>query len=476
MNKVKNIAKNIFSLYTGKLISIVLSVILSISIARFLGDVLFGRYSFIIAFVSLFSIFLDLGYDTFLIREVSQNKNKSRYIINNIFGLRLIFSVIVFGVIFLFINFSNMSENLKIIIYLFGIYQIFISFSNVFKVTFRAFERMNFEVGITILSNILRSISGLIILALGYGLFEIALIFIFSGLIDFILSFIVCERKFVKVKPIFKFNYFKDTIKIALPIGLVTIFGLIYVKVDTIMLAFFKGDAVVGWYNAAYNLILGFRPMPQLFMHALLPLMSYSYVTSKDTLKNVYSKAFKFLLFFGLPITVGIFLLSDKFILLFYGQEYINSVLALKVLSWDIILKFLYICIWFVLISTNNQNRLALIAGVGALINIILNLFLIPNYSYFGAAVATILTETFILFTYFYLAWKNDLKISFLKVGVKPIISCLAMAIFIFYFSFLNLYILIPISIIIYFVCFLLIKGFSKDEIFLIKNVFKENK
>ena len=231
MNKIKNIAKNIFSLYTGKLISIVLSVILSISIARFLGDVLFGRYSFIIAFVSLFSIFLDLGYDTFLIREVSQNKNKSRFIVNNIFGLRLIFSLIVFGVIFLFINFSNMSENLKIIIYLFGIYQIFISFSNVFKVTFRAFEKMNYEVGITILSNILRSISGLIILALGYGLFEIALIFIFSGLIDFFLSVIVCERKFVKVKPIFKFNYFKDTIKIALPIGLVTIFGLIYVKV-----------------------------------------------------------------------------------------------------------------------------------------------------------------------------------------------------------------------------------------------------
>ena len=86
MNRVKIIAKNIFSLYTGKLISIIISVLLAIYIARFLGDILFGRYSFILAFVTLFSIFIDLGYETFLIREVSKKKSEASFYVNNIFG------------------------------------------------------------------------------------------------------------------------------------------------------------------------------------------------------------------------------------------------------------------------------------------------------------------------------------------------------------------------------------------------------
>jgi O-antigen/teichoic acid export membrane protein len=476
MNRVKIIAKNIFSLYTGKLISIILSVLLSIYIARFLGDILFGRYSFILAFVTLFSIFLDLGYETFLIREVSKKKSEAGFYINNIFGLRLILSLLVFGVIFLFINLTDFSENVKIIIYLFGIYEILISFSNVFKVTFRAFEKMNVEVGVTIISSVLRYAAGLIVLVLGYGLFELGLIFIVSGFFEFFISFFVCEKKFVRIKPIFHYKFFIDTIKIAFPIGLVTIFGLIYVKIDTIMLAFFKGEAVVGWYNAAYNLVLGFRPMPQLFMHALLPFMAYSFVKSTDSLRNVYSKSFKFLIFIGLPLSVGIFLLADRFILLFYGKNFMNSVVALQVLSWDVLLKFLYICIWFVLISANRQNRLALIAGAGALINIVLNLFLIPKFSFFGAAVATILTETFILLTFFYLAWVNNFKIPILNIVPKPVFACLVMAAFILYFNSLNIYFLIPISILIYLVIFYLIKGFSPDELHLIKNMFKGTK
>jgi len=137
------------------------------------------------------------------------------------------------------------------------------------------------------------------------------------------------------------------------------------------------------------------------------------------------------------------------------------------------LLKFLYICIWFVLISANRQNRLALIAGAGALINIVLNFFLIPEFSFFGAAVATILTETFILITFFYLAWINDFKIPIFKIVSKPVFACLVMAAFILYFNYLNIYYLISISIFIYFIIFYLIKGFSKDEIILLKHLFK---
>jgi len=473
MNTYEKIVKNIISLFIGSFVSSLLSIVLSISIARFLGAAIFGGYSFVIAFVALLSIFLDLGYETLLIRDVAKEKLKASTYVNNIISIRIILSILIFGVIFLIINILNFPENVKILIYLFGFSQIINSLSNIFRVTFRAFERMDFEAAVNIFTNILRCSIGLLLLFLGYGLMAIALVFLFSAIIDFFISYLICEKRFVKIKTQFNLSFFKDTIKIALPIGAIAIFGLIYVRIDTVMLGFMKGDAVVGWYNAAYALILGFSPIPLIFMNALLPHMAYTYSKSKDSLRKVHEKSFKFLFLFGLPITIGIFLLADRFILLFYGQDFLNSVTALRILSFDVLLKFLYLCIWFVLISAEKQNKLVIICGGGALLNIILNLFFIPELSLVGAAMATIITEAFILFMYLYLASKSKLNIPIIKIIFKPLIACSAMAFFIYYFDHLNLYTLIIISIIIYLLIIYILKGFSKDEINLIKKLIR---
>ncbi len=76
-------------------------------------------------------------------------------------------------------------DDIKNIIYVFTIYSILKSLSNVFKVTFRAFEKMEYEAGISILSNTLRVTLGLSVLFLGYGSMELVLVFLFSGIFDF---------------------------------------------------------------------------------------------------------------------------------------------------------------------------------------------------------------------------------------------------------------------------------------------------
>jgi O-antigen/teichoic acid export membrane protein len=473
MNQLQKIAKNIFFLFIGGIVSSLLSVILSIFIARFLGDVIFGGYSFVIAFVVLFSVFLDLGYETLLIRDVAKDKLKASNYLNNIISFRVVISFVLFITIFLLINILNYPENIKILIYLFGISQIIVSLSNIFRVMFRAFERMDYEAGVNIFTNIIRCSVGLLLLSLGYGIMEIALVFLFTAFIDFLISFLICEKIFVRIKPQFDLSFFKKTLKSALPLGSIAIFSLIYVRIDTVMLEFMKGDAVVGWYNASYNLILGFSPIPLLFLNALLPFMANTSEKSIESLKEVYKKAFKFLFVFGLPITIGILLLADKFIILFYGQDFLNSIVALKILSFDILLKFLYFCVFFVLIAVDKQNKMAVIAGCGVLINIVLNLFLIPEYSLVGASIATIITETFILVMYLYYASVNNLKIPLSKIFFKPVIACGVMAIFIYYFNDLNLFLVIFFSVLIYFFILFLLRDFSKEDKYLIKKLIK---
>jgi len=465
MDTIRRIAKNTFALFAAQFVISILALVLSIAIARNLGDATFGKYSFALAFVAIFTVFSDLGYNTLLIREVARKKELASKYLNNVICLRAILSLFIFAMIFIAINLLNYPPDTKFIIYLFGIYILLASLANVFKVTFRSFEKMEYDAGINITTETFRVALGLLVIFLGYGLIALAIVFLISGIIDFLLSFIISEKKFVKSKTELDLGFLKSTIKIAIPLSLLSVFGLIYIRIDTVMLSILKGDAVVGWYNAAYNLILGFKAIPHLFMNALFPLMSYYSVSSKNSLKITFEKSFKYLFILGLPISLGITLLADKVIFLLYGQQYINSVIILQILAWDVLLIFLCKCSSFLWVTTDRQNQMAMLVGSVALVNVILNLFLIPRYGYIGAAIATIAAESFLLAVYIIVSSRSIVKIPYHRIVAKPILACGVMGLFIYQFREFNLIILIGISILIYFGLLYLIKGISDDDI-----------
>ncbi|MEA1907586.1 MAG: flippase [Euryarchaeota archaeon] len=473
MNTVQRIARNVAALFTAHFIFAIVSLILSISIARVLGAAIFGTYTFVLAFTAVFVVFSDIGYNTLLVREVARDKSQAGKYLNNILSIRLVLSITILGLIAIIINVLGYPEDVKNIIYIFGIYTLVVSFSDVFKVTFRAFEKMKYESYITILSNVVKVSLGLLILFLGYGLLEISLVFLLSGIFDLLISFLICEKKFVKPRMELDIDFWKSTITIALPLGMLTILGLIYVKIDTLMLAMMEGVVVVGWYNAAYNLILGFRPIPHIFMNALFPLMSHYYVSSKDLLRIAYEKSFKYLFILGLPFAVGITLLADKIVFLFYGQQFENSVIALQILAWDILLIFSCSPLGSLLVSIDKQNEMAIIVGTTAFVNVILNLILIPSFSYVGAAVATIITETMLFGLYIYLLSKYLYILPFRKIVTGPIVASLVMGLFIYVCASVNLILLVMLAVTLYFVTLYLTGCFSKEDIDLLRQVFK---
>ncbi len=473
MNTVQKIAKNATALFAFQIVVAILSLVLSIFIARSLGDVIFGKYSFALAFIAIFAIFSDLGYNTLLIREVARDKTRASKYLSNVLSMRALLSLIIFALIVIAINVMGYPANTINVVYLFGIATLITSFSAVFKVTFRAFEKMEYEAGIGIFTNIIRVSLALLVLFLGYGLMEIALVFLFSSIFDFLLSFLICDRKFVKPKIELDLNFWKSTIKIALPLSMLSIFSLIYVRIDTVMLSIMKGDAVVGWYNAAYSLVLGFKPIPHLFMNAIFPLMAGYFISSKESLKVVYEKSFKYLFILGLPLAVGITLLADKIILLFYGVQFENSIIALQILAWDVLLIFSCAPLGGLLVSIDKQNKMAVLVGITALVNVILNLILIPHFNYVGAAVATIITETVLFGLYVNFLSKHFYALPFHKIVIRPIGASLVMGIFIYFCTSVNLILLVMLAMSLYFVTLYLIRGFSKEDIGLLRQVFK---
>jgi len=428
-----------------------LSVVLSIHIARITGNLNYGKYSFACAYVAIFALFADLGYNTLMVRDISKDKSQANEYISNILAFRILLCIIILMSIIISINFLGYPAYTKEVVYIIGLYSLITSLSDVFRMAFRAFEIMEYKALTRVLSNGVRVLLGLSVLFLGYGIIEVSLVFLVSSIFDIIVSFLICRNKIVRPQIHLNKSFLKNTLKIAIPLATLSFFEIIFVRIDTIMLSLMKGDDVVGWYNAAYNLILGFKPIPNILLSVLLPIMSKYSVSTNDMLRKIYEESFKLLFLIGFPLAVGTTLFADRIITSFYGQQYQPSIIALQILAWDVFLIFSYSPLGCLLISINQEKKLNISMGITAILNVVLNLILIPRFSYIGSAIATIAAESVLFILYLYFVSKNNYKLQLNKIAVCPLIASLSMALFICFFRSLNLCISIVLSIFIYF-------------------------
>lgn len=476
MSTVRTIAKNAGVLAIAQAITMALGLVLIIFIARLMGDVGFGKLGFAQSFTALLVIFADMGLSIVTIRELARHKELTSKYLGNIFLIKLILSVITFALIALIIKLMHYPSDTTMVVYLIGISSILGSFSVFLRAIFRAFEKMEFEALLNIVKSVVTTGIGLVVLLSGYGLIAIALVYLLAGIIDLFATLLVTVKKFARPKLEVDFGLWKQIIPLALPFSLTAFMGLIYFQIDIVMLSVMKGDAVVGWYKAAYTLIYSLVIIPGVFSHALFPVMSRFYVSSKEALKTTLEKSAKYLFILGLPITVGTILLADRIIPLFYGEGFSHSISALQILSLYFPLRCINNATAYTLSSINKEPLHALSITTAAITNVALNLFLIPKFSLAGAAAATAITEVVLFASYYYFVAKHFHRLELRPVLTKPCLACLAMAAFVFYLSNINLALLVISAAIIYFAVLYLVKGFDAEDKAILKDLKKNLK
>jgi len=474
MSQIRRIAKNALVLFIAQAISIVLSLVMVIFLARFLLSEGYGQYSLVFSFVAIFAVFIDFGFNTLLTREIARNKKDLNTYLNNAFSIRLILSIIILFLIVLTINLMGYPEDVKTAVYIIGISTIISAFSSLFNSVFRAFEKMEYESLTTIAEKIIVSSATIFLLFQGYGLIAVCYAFLFGSIINLLIHLYLYKKNFAET--IFRFEknnkIWLFLIKNGLPFALAGIFTILYLKIDTIMLSVMKGDSVVGWYNVAQNITSSFSFIAGVFLASIFPVISGYFVTSKESLKKVYALSFKYLFIIILPISAGIFLLSERIILLFFTSEYLPSINALRILTWLQIFAFLGWLLGTFLNSMNKQKLFTYAVGIGALVNIILNLILIPSLSLYGAAIATLITQIAVFSALFYFNYKELGSTNF-GFAIKAIIATIFMSLAVLILDKFSLAIIIFVGAGVYFATFYLMRGFSKEDKEILSSIIK---
>ena len=178
------------------------------------------------------------------------------------------------------------------------------------------------------------------------------------------------------------------------------------------------------------------------------------------------------MLVLSIPIGIGTTLLADKIILFVFGDEFTNSIIALQILIWTIVLTFVGAAFVKLLESTNRQRVITKISLICVVVNILLNLLLIPKFSYVGSSIATVFTELVLVGSIIFLTYRlgYGIPIPVIRDYLLRILSAaIIMSAFILYFRNIYLVILILAAGVVYFAVLFLVHGVDSEDLMLFR-------
>lgn len=390
-NGLKFYGANTSWLFAEKIFRMAIGFTVGIYVARQLGPGKYGLLNYAISFVGIFSIIASMGLDSIVVRELVKSPDKR----NNILGSTLImklagFILMLCGIrIALYFSSNDHSTNLIILVIAAGY-------------LFQIFQTIEFYFQAKVLSKYV-AISQMIAWSLvscgrafcawkGYPLIY------FAGLEAINMCLMSLGYLFfymIKIGHPFHWRFDSGIARILLkyswPIVLSSVAGTIYMRIDMLMIKSMLGNTQAGYYAVAARLSEIWYFFPMVVGSTLLPAVIRSKKISEIHYMKRLQKYYYFMLWASIFMCVIMNIISYHLVIILYGKEYAPAVIALIIYMWQLVVMSTMIPFGNWMIAENMQVYSIVFSVFGAIVNIVLNYFLITKIGIAGAAIATVI-------------------------------------------------------------------------------------
>jgi len=368
------------------------SLFVGIYIVRYLGPEKYGLLSYTMSFVWIFSALLDLGHREIIVRELVLYPEQRNVILGSAILLRLSGAVFLVSGVAIGLQLVDNDEQTSLMIVIIALGMAFQSWELI-DYYFQSQVQSKYTAWAQTVQLIVASLIKIYLIIWQAPLIYFAAIFSLEYVITAAL-FLIMYKWQVGSFPIRNCNlkYAKQMLKNSFPLLLTGTAILIYMKIDQVMLKELVGTETVGTYAAAVKLCEVWYHIPVLIAVSLYPAI----IGVKDKDPALYhaqlQKLYTLLVWVALVLAIPITFLADWIIYILYGNEYIESVIILKIYVWAGIFVSMSLANNKWMVIENFQNYILLTTLLGMSSNIIFNVILIPSYGAPGAAVATLIS------------------------------------------------------------------------------------
>lgn len=434
INKIKAIIKlggfhryftNTAWLFLEQVFRLIAGVFVGIYVARYLGPEKFGIFSYVLVFVGIFGIISKLGLDSIIVRSLVNYSNRADLYLGTAFWLKFAAGILTLGVIGIAVQVipNDLKTNLYIFIIASGL-------------LFQQFEVVDFYFQSKALSKYVAVLK--IIQLVISCILKFYLIFIHAGLFWFFLAslvdqvllalsyvFVAWQQRIGIFFKQFKFPMAKEMLSDSWPLLCSGIAIMVYMRIDQIMIKEMLGVKQVGLYSAAVRISESWYFVPSTIATSLFPAILNAKQKSEELYLSMLRQLYNLMAKMAFIVAILMTFFSRFIITLLYGQEFEGASDVLAVHIWTGVFVALGAVRGKWLVSENLQIMSAKTMSIGALMNIALNIVLIPRYGIIGAAIGTVISYVFaVYFSLFF--YKNTRDHFYLLSRVlNPVRLCL---------------------------------------------------
>lgn len=409
----KKIAGNINWLTFENILRSLVGLVIFAWIARYLGPDQFGVMNYAFAFVSLFAILATLGLDNIVIRDIIANPEREKEYLGSTLLLKFLGAIVTMIVSIIAISIVEPGDNtLRIFVLIMASMYIFKSFDAI-DLWFQSKIQSKYSVYARSIAFSIITVIKILLILTEAPLYAFVITFSGEMLIASLLLIIFHTRK--SEYPISKWriqgSLIKDLLQNSWPLLLGGIAAVIYMKIDQVMIGKMLGDTEVGLYYSAVKLSETWYFIPTIIGASVYPAILNAKKKSDLLYKKRLQILFDFSAWFGIAIALAICVTSPWIIRILYGPEYAGAASVLSVHIWSGVFVFLGIIAGKWVIAENYTKNALIRTAIGAVLNIILNYVLLPKFGIMGAAVATLISYSFV--NYFSLFFSKKTRVCF---------------------------------------------------------------
>ncbi|MCH7499204.1 MAG: flippase [Nitrospinae bacterium] len=395
-NQLKKVLANSGWLFADKLIRMCVGLAVGVWIARYLGVKQFGQLNFAIAFASLFTALATLGLDQIVIRELVRHPDQKNEILGSAFALKLMGGLVAFAVVNATIWMVRPTDFLTH--WLVGIIaagMIFQAFDAI-DLWFQSQVKSKFTVYAKSTAFLILSAVKVGLILYGAGLMAFA----WTGLAEVVVGALGLMVAFKSVGSSFgsleiHWPRMLQLLKESWPLLLSGLAITFYMRIDQVMLGEMLGEHDVGIYSAALRLSEVWYVIPMVIVSSVMPSFTEARAHSEELYYQRLQKLFTYLVRIAYLVAIPMTIIATPLITLLFGTQYSSAGPVLAVHIWAALFVFLGVARG--IYSINEGLNIPVMFGTisGAILNILLNIILIPRYGALGAAIATIFSYGF---------------------------------------------------------------------------------
>lgn len=426
MGKGHVIARNSFFLALAHGSSKVFSIALTAVAGRVLGTGGYGLYAMGLSLVEVGRVAAASGLDFLVAREVASEPRAASRVASNAAAVKILAGLLAYGLLILLVPWLEYPRSVLMVVAILGSALLFENLSDLVDAVFQGRERMEFTTRAIAVSSAVVFVLGTAALLSGLGLAGYCGSMAAGFLLRWgVVTWMAQREGFARITPgQLQSPEIRRLARASLPLVGATVFGLLFHRVDILMLGKLVDPGQVGLYGAAVRIIDVVVLAPRILGSAVYPTLRRTRSQEGDpAAMTLVAESTRLSLVLCSAIALGVWALAPFALRWIPGPQFVPATGALRLLAWGVVLQAGVHMMARVFFAIDREKDFLPVLGISLVCNVALNAWWIPRMGIEGAAWATVVSYTVNLALYFLFAARRGFAVSLRRSVLGPALA-----------------------------------------------------